>query len=70
MHDLVDGPQSRCQVCGEEDLQLVVDLGTQPLADKLTKINEALGEERSYPLVQVWCKKCSLNQLNYVKNPR
>jgi len=66
MHDLVDGPQSKCQVCGEDDLQLVVDLGTQPLADKLTKINEALGEECSYPLVQVWCKRCSLNQLNYI----
>ena len=66
MHDLIDGPQSKCQICGEDDLQLVVDLGTQPLADKLTKIDGTLGEERSYPLVQVWCKKCSLNQLNFV----
>jgi hypothetical protein len=66
MHDLIDGPQSKCQICGEDDLQSVVDLGTQPLADKLTKIGGTLGEERSYPLVQVWCKKCSLNQLNFV----
>ena len=66
MHDLVDGPQSKCQICGEDDLQLVVDLGTQPLADKLINIDEELGEELSYPLVQVWCKYCSLNQLNYI----
>ena len=65
-HDLVDGTQSKCQICGNQDLQLVVDLGTQPLADKLQKINGELNEEISYPLVQMWCQKCGLNQLNFI----
>jgi hypothetical protein len=65
-HDLADGLQSRCQICGNKELQLVVDLGTQPLADKLRNINGELGEETSYPLIQVFCQNCSLNQLNYI----
>lgn len=65
-HDLVDGTQSQCQICGNKDLQLVVDLGTQPLADKLQRINGELSEEISYPLVQVWCENCGLNQLNFI----
>jgi len=65
-HDLVDGMQSKCQICGNEELQLVVDLGTQPLSDKLQNIHDELGEETSYPLVQMWCQNCGLNQLNYI----
>ena len=30
-HDLADGPQTKCQICGNPDLKLVVDLGTQPV---------------------------------------
>ena len=65
-HDLVDGLQSKCQICGNEELQLVVDLGTQPLADKLQRIKGELNEETSYPLVQMWCQNCGLNQLNFI----
>ena len=65
-HDLVDGLQSKCQICGNEELQLVVDLGTQPLSDKLQKIDGELSDETHYPLVQMWCQNCGLNQLNYI----
>jgi len=65
-HDLLDGYQSHCQICGYEQLQLVVDLGTQPLADKLTNIDCELSSEVSYPLIQVWCPICALSQLNYI----
>ena len=65
-HDLADGLQSKCQICGNEELQLVVDLGTQPLSDKLQKIDGELSDETHYPLVQMWCQNCSLNQLNYI----
>ena len=44
-HDLVDGTQSQCQICGNKDLQLVVDLGTQPLADKLQRIKGKLSTQ-------------------------
>ena len=65
-HDLKDGPQSKCQICGNKNLKLVVDLGTQPLADKLNAINIDPVEETSYPLVQKWCSNCGLNQLTYI----
>lgn len=65
-HDLKDGMQSQCQICGNEDLKPVVDLGTQPLSDKLQRINEELKEETSYPLIQVWCEDCGLNQLKFI----
>jgi len=69
-HDLYDGPQKKCQICGNTELKLVVDLGSQPLGDKLKNINVDNpldhNEKEVYPLIQVWCNKCSLNQLNYI----
>ena len=65
-HDLVDGPQTKCQICGNKELKLVVDLGTQPLADKLKAVDSEHIEETSYPLVQKWCSTCGLNQLSYI----
>ncbi|RPF74832.1 MAG: methyltransferase domain-containing protein [Rickettsiales bacterium TMED289] len=65
-HDLLDGPQTKCQICGNIDLQTVIDLGNQPLADKLSSIENAYLEETSYPLEQKWCNICGLNQLSYI----
>ena len=65
-HDLLDGVQYKCQICENEKLELVIDLGNQPLADKLRPISENVTKETSYPLVQVWCSNCGLNQLNYI----
>lgn len=65
-HDLQDGPQAKCQICGNADLQTVIDLGAQPLADKLSPIESDYQEEISYPLEQKWCKICGLNQLSYI----
>tara|TARA_Y100000768_G_scaffold375956_1_gene347390 strand:- start:3802 stop:5058 length:1257 start_codon:yes stop_codon:yes gene_type:complete len=65
-HDLQDGPQSKCQICGNVDLQTVIDLGTQPLADKLSPLENPYLEETSYPLEQKWCNVCGLNQLGYI----
>jgi nucleoside-diphosphate-sugar epimerase len=68
-HDLQDGFQSECQICGNKELELVIDLGSQPLGDKLESINSKKEDEiaiASYPLAQVYCNNCSLNQLNYI----
>jgi hypothetical protein len=68
-HDLQDGFQSECQICGNKELELVIDLGSQPLGDKLESINSKKEDEiaiASYPLAQVYCYNCSLNQLNYI----
>ena len=65
-HNISDGYQYSCQICGSEEIENIVDLGTQPLADKLTNISDPLNLEVSYPLVQAWCKNCGLNQLRYI----
>ena len=69
-HDLDDGIQEKCQICGNKDLKTVIDLGLQPLGDKLKDINfnniSTHNNQMTYPLKQVWCSVCSLNQLNYI----
>ena len=65
-HDLKDGYQLRCQICGSEKVHEIIDLGSQPLADKLHPIGEKLKESTSYPLIQAWCENCGLNQLKYI----
>ena len=65
-HDLENGHQEKCQICGNSDLKTVIDLGSQPLSDKLLKLNQGLKSEMIYPLIQVRCPECSLNQLSYI----
>jgi len=36
-HDAPAGRLQRCQVCGDEDLQLIIDCGLQPLCDTLLR---------------------------------
>lgn len=65
-HDTQPGPLTYCQVCFSEDLELVVDLGHQPLCDSLLTAAELNQPETSYPLRLVRCKACTLTQLDYV----
>ena len=65
-HHLKDGYQFSCQICGSNQLKDILDLGSQPLADKLQPINQKLEHEISYPLIQSWCPVCGLNQLRYI----
>ncbi|MEP2639754.1 class I SAM-dependent methyltransferase [Roseobacter sp.] len=66
MQDIASGPVTRCQVCGSENLETVIDLGHQPLSDTLPTIEELSLPEPTYPLRQVWCSSCTLSQLDYV----
>ncbi|TWT52517.1 hypothetical protein Pla22_01410 [Rubripirellula amarantea] len=65
-HNFDPGPISCCQVCGNESLELVLDLGHQPLCDTLLSADDLNEPETFYPLRQVWCPKCTLSQLDYV----
>lgn len=65
-HDIPPGPITACQICGSSELELVVDLGHQPLCDSLPSKAQLLQSESHYPLRQVWCKSCSLSQIDYV----
>jgi hypothetical protein len=65
-HNINPGPVSCCQVCGSERLELVIDLGHQPLCDSLPSLEQLKGPETTYPLRQLWCKDCTLSQIDYV----
>lgn len=65
-HNFEPGPLTCCQVCGSTRLELVVDLGHQPLCDTLLSKEELQQPEMTYPLRQVWCRDCTLSQLDYV----
>lgn len=65
-HDVKPGHLSHCQVCGSQDLELVIDVGHQPLCDALLTEEELQGPESSYPLRLFRCTHCTLTQLDYV----
>lgn len=65
-HNIAVGPVTKCQVCGSENLEPVLDLGHQPLCDSLLSKDQLNQPEVHYPLRQVWCRDCTLNQIDYV----
>ena len=65
-HDIPSGKLKCCQVCGSKRLELVIDLGHQPLCDSLPSETQLDAPETSYPLRQVWCRDCTLSQIDYV----
>lgn len=65
-HNIPSGQITSCQVCGSKDLELVLDLGNQPLCDTLLSREDLHKPEIFFPLRQVWCRNCTLSQLDYV----
>ena len=64
-HNVPLGSITRCQVCGSENLELVIDLGHQPLCDSLLTEAQLNEPEDTYPL-RLWrCLECSLAQIDY-----
>ena len=53
-----------CRVCDSTDLELCVDLGSQPWCNGFLS-EDQIGKEPSYPLRLVVCKKCCTAQLDY-----
>ena len=58
---------SKCRVCDSNDLVVVLDLGTMPLANDFCEA----GQERAgfVPLKLMWCPRCTLGQLSVTVNP-
>ena len=55
---------SKCRVCSSTNLEDCIDLGDQPWCnDFITK--DALGTEKTYPLVCAFCNECSTLQVKY-----
>lgn len=65
-HDLRAGHLTRCQVCGSEDLDLIIDLGHQAPCDSLLWPAQLDQPEATYPLRFLRCPDCSLAQIDYV----
>lgn len=56
------GKVSHCGVCGSWDLRPLLDMGSQPLAERY-------GGGEQYPLALVECRACTLVQLSYIAPP-
>ena len=65
-HDVEPGVLDRCQICGSSDLELVLDVGHQPLCDSLLTLDQLTEPEVTYPLRLYRCTQCTLTQLDYV----
>ena len=55
---MADGPVENCQLCSSPHLRALLDLGSQPLAER--------DDGRRYPLGLLECMRCGLVQLSYV----
>jgi SAM-dependent methyltransferase len=58
-----------CRSCGSARLDVVLDLGMSPLADRLLTKADLDKQEPRYPLQLVVCGDCSLAQINYTVAP-
>ena len=65
-HDLPNGHLDRCQLCGNTELEVQLDLGFHPPCDSLLWPHQLNQAERRYPLRLVTCPNCSLAQIDHV----
>jgi len=65
-HHLVkNGTLTNCQICNSDKMNLILDLGNQPLCDSLLSKEMLHSPEITYPLRMLWCQDCCLAQLDY-----
>jgi SAM-dependent methyltransferase len=64
-HLIKNGHIDKCQVCSSSKLNLILDLGHQPLCDSLLTKEMLNHPETTYPLRMLWCEECSLAQIDY-----
>jgi SAM-dependent methyltransferase len=63
------GPIDTCRSCGSNHLDVVLDLGTSALADRLLTTEQLDQPEARYPLRLVFCHDCSLVQIDHTVPP-
>ncbi len=69
MHDLPLGSLDRCQVCGGQELERILELGHQPPCDSLLTPAQLREAEARYPLNFNVCTTCWLAQIDYIVAP-
>ncbi|MGH7141428.1 MAG: methyltransferase domain-containing protein [Minisyncoccia bacterium] len=60
---------TKCRICGSENLVKVLDLGTMPPANAYLRKEDLGKPEPEYPLALYFCRECSLAQLLDVVSP-
>lgn len=68
-HDLDVGHIDRCQVCGSQNLEMILDLGHHAPCDSLLWPHNLDENESTYPLKFLRCPECSLAQIDYAVPP-
>src|SRR5881275_2033412 len=58
-----------CRSCGQPDLQMVLSLGSMPLANALITAEQLDQPESTYPLELAFCPKCTLVQITETVPP-
>jgi len=61
--------RARCRSCGAAGLIAVLDLGMQPLANRLVDESDAGCDELRFPLDLACCPRCSLLQITESVSP-
>jgi hypothetical protein len=59
----------KCRICDSSEIQEILDLGIQPLANNLREIADR-SNEKKFPLILVRCKNCTSIQLSVNVNPK
>ncbi len=59
MSETIEG----CRSCGHKELEVILDLGNTPLADRMLREQQLNESEPSYPLKVAFCPECSLVQI-------
>ena len=62
--------QKACRSCGDELVGPILDLGNQPLANRLIRDNQIEDFEPRFPLCLMHCRKCGLIQLSHTVDPK
>ena len=65
-HDAKVGKLNKCQISNKDDLELVIDLGHQPLCDTLLNDEDLDKHEKTYPLRFYRSKSLGHAQLDYI----
>jgi len=61
--------ETSCRSCSSDDLSVVLDLGSTPLADRMPTVEQLADPEPTFPLTLVYCQDCALVQIRETVPP-
>ena len=67
-NDIIKNYKTNCRICNRDNLERIISLGFQPLANNL--LNKPKEKYNLHPLELNFCKNCYNCQLSYVADPK